>query len=611
MEVNELELIGKDITKTFAGSLVDISKEEDDGPGRARWSFAVEGQLDKDGDRFDLGSIMMERERGTVAKFQHNNEPAGTWTMAREGATIYADVDFLDTTSGQDCRKYVRAMGDSCQFSFRAKVSEYYFAEDVPGIAFKSVRAYETSPVYVGAGDTSLVTVKSDSDEVSKMDEDQVVVQEVVKSGEEATPAWALSLQKEIQELRETVNKEPEPTALEVAKTSIEGLTDLEKQELGIPVHRGEAEVRKVYQEVAKNGGVMDLMKAANDRQDEILKFARGEVSKVGFEFRSDPEDIAKATLAGIGSIQDRVPTALNVANRTMALNYLPMRPVNGNMVRAPHGFGFSDSDDDGPDGAGVVNPNTDVDVAVTGGSRGSGAAADGASHRASPAYEGTGEFPVRSVNGSAPVPRADIEDDPSLIPILVADALRAGRQRILRVVMRGQSTTNVVAGFNTVITGTNSTAVASGDDEAVKKILSGTTKGLEFLMGNLLDTVMPNVVFASGSYYTRIYTAQRQNYFVAPGGDSMSPMSVLAHVMGVPVIVNPYIASNTILMGEFTEDTYFLGMRREIRVELSEDENFSDDMIVVKVTARIANCIRQADAFHQVTGANNYIAER
>ena len=606
---NTEELIGQDIEKTYVGSLVDISKEEDEGPGHAKWQFATEGEIDKDGDRFDVGSIGMEGGKGRVARFQHNNEPAGTWTLSREGTKVYANVSFYKSAAGQACREDVREMGEDCQFSFRAKVSEYYFADDVPGIAFKSVRAYETSPVYVGAGnDTKLVTIKSQ--EVMNMDEKEVQELEVKKEVQESTasqeaPEWAQSLIKEVNELRAEVNKEPEPTKLEIAKSSLEGLTDMEKKELGIAVPEGQADVRKVYAEVAKNGTIDDLMKAANDRQDDIMRFVKGETSKMVLNFRSEPEDILKSTLAGIGTIQSRVPAALNVANRTRALDFLPVRPVSGNSVRAPHGFGWSDSNDAGPAGAGVVNPHANVDDSTV-------ANRDDARHNSAPAYEGTGEFMVRLVSGSATVARSDIEDDPSMVPVIVADAIRAGRQRVLTVVMRGQGGTEAVTGLNTGVTST--TAVAAGDDESVKKILSGTTKGLEFLMGGLLDTVMPNLVFASGSFYTKIYAAQKQNYFIAPGmgADGEPAMAALAHVMGVPVIINPYTAANTILMGEFSEDTYFLGMRRDIRVEMTDDgQYFRDDMMTVKVTTRIASCLRQPSAMHQVTGANNYIAER
>lgn len=605
-----------ELEKTLVGTLLEISKEEDETEHTAVWSIAVEGEIDRDGDMFAPGSIEMMRDKGTVVHFQHSYEPAGVWTLSRNGNQVMANVTFLKTEVGKGCYEYVKAMDDSCQFSFRARYAPggIRVQDGVPGLVFSKVMAYETSPVMVGAGETKLVSIKSQAQEgemektAEELEQERLEKERIEKAAAELRksqdademPAWAKALESKVDKAVGILDAPAQQAAqMENIKTGIAGLSDEQKKELGISVVEGTAEVRKVYPEAAKNGGIADIMKAANDRQDDIKRYLDGSLAKVSFEFRSEPEEILKATLAGIGTVQSQVPTVIRVANRTQALDQLPMRPVVGNMVRAPYLGGFSDLQGAGPAGVDIVDEHDNVDQAVS---------ANDAIHRASPAYGSTGEFPVRVVSGSAPIAKSDIEDDPSLLPVIVADALRGGRQRILAAVMRGQTGAQAITGFSTAIAGGNTDAIAASGDG--REILSGPVDGLENRVSGLLNRVMPNMIFASGTDYGRIYTAQRQNYFVTPGGPG-GAMDQLAHVMGVPVIVNPYNAANTILIGEFSEDVYFLGVRRDIRVEMSDDEEFSSDMMVVKVTARIANCIRQVNAFFQVTATNNYQPER
>ena len=284
------ELAPPDIVfKEFTGQLVEIKKEEDDDSseyddgckGSAKWSIAIEGVLDKDGDRFDPYSIEMEREKGTLVSFQHNYQPAGVWELSRSGNTVYANVQFLDTQAGQDTRKYVKAMGDSCQFSFRARMSEYGFADDVPGIIFKKVKAFETSPVFIGAGETNLVTVKSLNNEGKGMDEDKtqeenspVEVNKENKDNEVSKMPTAEEIADVLlakQKAAEEAEKEASKTDVDRAKEQLEKLTDDQKKELGIP-SGGSSTTPKVYAEAKKNGGTDDLMKAANDRQESLLR---------------------------------------------------------------------------------------------------------------------------------------------------------------------------------------------------------------------------------------------------------------------------------------------------------------------------------------------------
>ena len=195
-------------------------------------------------------------------------------------------------------------------------MSEYGFADDVPGIIFKKVKAFETSPVFIGAGETNLVTVKSLNNEGKGMDEDKtqeenspVEVNKENKDNEVSKMPTAEEIADVLlakQKAAEEAEKEASKTDVDRAKEQLEKLTDDQKKELGIP-SGGSSTTPKVYAEAKKNGGTDDLMKAANDRQESILKVASGLDKSTSFMFNAVPEEVMKATLAGIGSIQDRV----------------------------------------------------------------------------------------------------------------------------------------------------------------------------------------------------------------------------------------------------------------------------------------------------------------
>ena len=583
----------KDLQKSWVGSLVSITKQEGDDCGTAKWSIAEEGVLDKDGDRFDVGSLEMERERGTVAKFQHNNEPAGTWTMTREGNTVYANVSFLDTTAGQDCRKYVQAMGKSAQFSFRGRMKDYYFPDDVPGIAFRKVSVYETSPVYIGGGETNLQAIKAAKHEEQK--EETQMDPEVIKEKEQETmPTWAVDLSKSVTSLAETVATlkpaqpaSPEPTQLEVVRKNIETLSDVEKQALGITdLSKGSQAEPPTYDEVFKNGGPEDLMKAMYEKTDDICKVAKDGNGSAHIEFRSNPVDVMKAVLPDVGTVQDRIPTALNVAEVTAILDMLPMRPVSGNSVTPP-----------------VLSADTFAGTTVRDPHGGPSEAS---------AELGAPNFPVRLVQVTQPIARSDIEDDPSLIPVITADIIRSLRRRVLFVVANGQSGQQAVGGLVAAVTGTGRATTLTAGNEAnpAPDILAGATQGtqtnfgMEYLLGELMNTVMPNMIICRGADYAKLFTAQRANYYLAgPGG---APM---AHAMGVPAFAYPQMPANTILMGWFDMDTFFIGLRRDIRVEVSYEQGFSNDQVIFKGTVRMANVVRQIEAFHKILASNFYTA--
>ena len=141
-----------EITKSMA-----LQKLEN---GMAVFSIANEGAVDRDGDMFERGSIRIERERATVASFQHGYTPVGTWTLSREGDMVLATAKFLKTPDGENVYEYIKEMGKSCQFSFRGAVYDWAESPDIPGFVFKDVVAFEASPVFRGAGDTKLQSIK-------------------------------------------------------------------------------------------------------------------------------------------------------------------------------------------------------------------------------------------------------------------------------------------------------------------------------------------------------------------------------------------------------------------------------------------------------------------
>lgn len=589
---NTYELVGQDILKSVTGSLIDISKEEDEGPGHARWEFATEGEVDKDGDRFDVGSIGMERERGTVAKFQHNNEPAGTWTLHREGTRVYADVTFLDTTAGQDCRKYVAAMGDSAQFSFRAKVSEYYFADDVPGIAFKSVRAYETSPVYVGAGnDTKLVTIKSQ--EVINMDENEVQELEVKKEAQESAisqeaPDWAKELSKQMTEVMAELTKQPEPTALEIAKSNIEGLTDMEKKELGIPVFDGQADTKKYAQPVRPNrlgfiekeGDLLFDMTKEFIAQPDFKDLWKEGAELSSYTSQVNGLDVMKADLVDVGRVYSRDRIRMEVTPTEYVLDMLPMLPVSGNSVQAPVMKQES----------GVPNmnePNVENEITIN---------------------VDTYTYPVMNLTFSHPVNRSALEDDPSLMAVEIMRLIKAGRQKLLAQSMGGAATIDFSTGAITasgqqlvgLVTNAPAQAVAENTD-----ILSHASRGINAIVFKLREVCMPNMVQGHSDVNFKIWESLRRGFYQInmDGGGMAMPVGVAAHT-------NPWLAANTAIVGDFRDENFYLGIRRELNIRASEDREIEKDNVLFVATARVVAVTSNPNAFAALTATNNYRVE-
>ena len=396
--LNEQELI-EDIYKVYDGELISISKDDEEGPGTAKWSFAAEGEIDKHGDYFAAGAIDMERAKGTVASFNHNDVPAGVWTMSREGNILYANVDFLDTQAGQDCRKYVKAMGPDAQFSFKAKVIEREFSRDIPGILYKSVRAYETSPVFIGAGNnTRLVTVKSLENKESDMDENEKVTTEVEVQKEQSSaevPAWAESLQKEMAELKESM-KPPVDKVDEVRK-AVDELSDVEKQELGIPVFdSGRAEVKKYAEPVRPNhlgfiekeGDLIFDMTKEFMAQPDFKDLTKSGSELASYTSQASGLDVMKADLVDIGRVYSRDRIRMEVTPTEYVLDMLPMLPVAGNSVQVP----VMEQASGVPD---MNEPNVANEITIN-----------------VPVYT----YPVQNLTFSHPVNRSALEDDPSLM---------------------------------------------------------------------------------------------------------------------------------------------------------------------------------------------------
>ena len=141
--------------------------QQDDQPeGTIVIRIATYGVPDKDGDIFEPGSLVPAGNLVAHGKFMHSDGlPVGSGPLTSDGRHVYHHVKFdMQNPEAAEQYRFIRQMGDSAQFSFRARGQQrerYRTAEGHLASRIKEATVYETSPVWLGAGDTKLIMAKS------------------------------------------------------------------------------------------------------------------------------------------------------------------------------------------------------------------------------------------------------------------------------------------------------------------------------------------------------------------------------------------------------------------------------------------------------------------
>lgn len=555
----------EDIIKT--GSLVDISKEDSDYPGFAKFTICVEGEVDKDGDVFAPMSVDMMREKGTLVSFQHNNTPAGTWELSREGNKVYANVKFLDTEAGQNTRKYLRDMGTSAQFSFRARVEEYEERSGITGLVYNKVKAYEASPVFVGAGNTQLSTIKSATENtMSDFNvEDIAKALDSVLDKRDADKASA-----------DEVTKVNERIA-ELEKSLEQSKVDVEKQIRELSMPDASAEVEKAWarpKKFAYNNAVVELSKSMFESQDsmDLFKDIGSKSGKV--EIKKDVGmEVIKDSLSSAGTIAyDAVRAEVVTPVKMLDLCYFQawnsevyrrrvQGPANPLPVEASTTIGESDA---------TIEPE---------------------------------DFTIRTIATLQPVSLRASTADPSILAS-TSDILMRDLRRILQAqVVAGAGTGEALRGIglqvNTASTSFSS-AVPTGNNAANEVLTDLVYPRVLEVRGRGGE---PNYVLGDANFTGHIYTTltnQRSPFL----GTQMLPYGA---PMGVGAVLTPQMPANTALIASLGDPMFHvIPMMSSFVVELDYSAGFTTDEVVLRAKVYCQSVVVNPKGFHRFTTTEN-----
>ena len=142
--------------------------------------------------------------------------------------------------------------------------------------------------------------------------------------------------------------------------------------------------------------------------------------------------------------------------------------------------------------------------------------------------------------------------------------------------------------------------AVAANTD-----VLSHETRGINAIVFNLRRLSMPNMVQAHADVNFKIWESLRRGFYQInmEGGGMAMPVGVAAHT-------NPWLAANTAIVGDFREENFYVGVRRDLNIRVSEDREIEQDNVLFVATARVAACTANPNAFRALTTTNNYRVE-
>ena len=380
-----------------------------------------------------------------------------------------------------------------------------------------------------------------------------------------------------------------------------------------------------------KYAGLAEVSAAWTDAS-ETVKSLLGTRGTHAIDFRVDPmavraqtlyDDVEAAVLVDIGPVQVRDRTRVAVTPIPRAIDYMAMRPVVGSTV--------------------VVPVMQDATAAGGGAATSAGRAAAQAAVRqlthlgTEDQNEGGGVeltinvpaylYPVQNLIVNHPVPKALIEDDPTVVGAETRRLLRLGMQVLDHQVLGGGARMDFASGSYTPATGNsvndlvglstlagarslavpaNSTETAESDqlreNQAAQNILDAPNVGVEAIISTILAQAMPTLGIFDGATWQKLWSSLRGNYYPVAGMTQR-----MIDYMGVSFVLDQLGPGNTGFVGDFQEENQFIAMRRDFRVEMSDDYAFGDDNMTFKLTMRAANCIANPNALIEVTNTDRY----
>lgn len=564
MEMKEILKVGK---------LISVSKAEDEGPGSASFSICTEGEYDRDGDMFKVGSLELERDKATMMSFQHAGQPAGVWTMSRNGADVIANVEFLDTVAGQDTRKYLQAMGESAQFSFRARSSEWNWDDDY-GMVFEKATVYESSPVLVGAGNqTSLETIKSRGSKEREMDDKNI---ETMKEAYEAAQKAQLEATAANAEVLKGVGESL--TAVGETLTAVKDAVT-PKEPKADPVGFN------IIKQYNKDNPVWDLSKELFSDQ-RFKDYASNPAGDISLE-KAVGVDLMKASINAVGTIQ-AAPAVPAVTTPLGALDVAYVQPWNAEVYRRR----IIDRTEPAPLTRG--NNGTDIANSTTG---------DGVTPY---------DYNMRTIASKAVVSRLSAMSDPAVLSSLTEMGLMDVRVALQNQIVAGSgSGQNLTSLSGQITSGTfggdaaYTDAAASGD--AAKGILNGTNGLNQAILKARSRGGAANYVLAGAADVNKIYASleNKRSPFL---GTQQLPYGA---PMGAGVILSPQMPANTIVVASMGMPLYHVvPIMGSFRVNVSYDANLASDEVLMTFVVYAQNVVQNPGAFHVLTGTNNLAAE-
>ena len=542
----------------------EMIKNEGDEENSNSMSFIVarEGVMDKEGDVFAPGSLSMDRDKGTLVSFQHNNTPAGVFTLRKEGGNIIADAEFLDTEIGQDVRKYIKAMGDSAQFSFRATVQDYDEQKE-GGYYIKKAVVYETSPVLTGAGDTELVSIKA-----QKVDGKMSKIEEV----QNTELAQVLEAQKESNESTLTVVKSVSDVMKTTADTMIAVKDSLSKKEepkaapaLIFNMDKGDNPIQELSKAMFGNQEVMDRIRNNNDGQTGVI--AEKSISEVG--------DLVKASINSFHTIQ-AAPARPLVTTPIGALDVSYILPWPKEVFRRRQ------IERTLPES--LVRTANSAQPSDT--SSGGGVDSD--------------DFNLRTIIATVPISNLSMMADPSVMASYVEMMIMDLRVATQAQMLAGNNTQQNLPGL-VMQTNAGTAAVATTKEKILTDLLYPTILDVRAAGG------AANYVFANGADVGKIYTSltNQRSPFI---GTLEFPYGA---PMGASVILSPQMPANTMLVASMGEPIYHvLPIMGSFKVEVFRETNAKSDETLLRATVYVQNVIQDPKAFHKITATNLAKAE-
>ena len=157
-----------------------------DSDGKVSAVFSVFNTMDSDGDVVVPDAIKSGFKSGSVPMvWAHKwDMPIGKGEIKQDGdKATFEGSFFMDTESGQEAYKLVKAMGDLQQWSFGYRVNDSERGtfetegKEADARYLKDLSVYEVSPVLVGANqDTYTMAIKSNNELIKELAEEKAVL---------------------------------------------------------------------------------------------------------------------------------------------------------------------------------------------------------------------------------------------------------------------------------------------------------------------------------------------------------------------------------------------------------------------------------------------------